>query len=82
MCPDKEIIGVVNTGTSGAMAEYLAYPADRVFKIDPSIDPAVALLAEPLGIGIHAIGLMKPKEDDVIAIVGSGTIGLGLARRC
>ena len=79
LCAVKKIIGVVNTGKWGAMAEYLTYPADGLFRINEEIDPAIALLAEPLGVGIHAIGLMKPKQEDVIAIVGAGTIGVGLA---
>jgi L-iditol 2-dehydrogenase len=79
LCAVKKIIGVVNTGKWGAMAEYLTYPADGLFRINEGIDPGIALLTEPLGVGIHAIGLMGPKQDDVIAIIGAGTIGVGLA---
>ncbi len=78
LCPDKSILGV-NAGTWGAMAEYFAFPESGLFKLDRSIDPAIGLLTEPIAVGMHAIGLMRPKPDDIIAIVGAGTIGIGLA---
>ncbi len=77
LCETKEIIGV-NLDDHGAMAEYMTYPADGLHKLAPEIDPAIGLLAEPIGVGMHAIKLMKPEPDDVIAIVGGGMIGTGL----
>lgn len=78
LCQTKLIIGV-NAGQWGAMAEYFVFPAEGLFHLGEGLDPAVGLLAEPIGVGIHAIGLMDPAEDDVIAIVGAGMIGTGLA---
>lgn len=78
LCPDKKMLGV-NAGRWGAMAEYFSFPESGLFKLDPAIDPAIGLLTEPIAVGLHAIGRMQPKPDDVIAIVGGGTIGLGLA---
>ena len=78
LCPDKKMLGV-NAGRWGAMAEFFTFPEAGLFKLDPSIDPAIGLLTEPIAVGLHAIGRMQPKRDDVIAIVGAGTIGIGLA---
>ena len=78
LCPTKKVIGV-NAGQWGAMAEYFAFPAAGLFKLAEGVPPAVGLLAEPIGVGMHAISLMNPSPDQPIAIVGSGMIGIGLA---
>lgn len=78
LCPDKKILGV-NTGRVGAMAEYFVYPENGLFKIDRLLDPAIGLLIEPLAVGVHAVRHLHPKCDDVIGIVGAGTIGIGLS---
>ena len=78
LCPDKKMLGV-NAGQWGAMAEYFSFPESGLFKLDPSIDPAIGLLTEPIAVGIHGIERMQPKQEDVIVIVGGGTIGIGLA---
>ena len=77
LCPVKKILGV-NAGMWGAMAEYFVFPESGLVKLDPASDPAIGLLAEPIAVAVHALGLMRPKPDDVIAIVGSGMIGVGL----
>ena len=77
LCETKEIIGV-NLDDRGAMAEYMTYPAGGLYKLAPGIDPAIGLLAEPIGVGMHAMKLMNPKPGDVVAIVGGGMIGTGL----
>lgn len=77
-CPDKKVLGV-NAGTWGAMADYFAFPAAGLFRISSELDPAVGLLTEPIAVGVHAISLMDPAPEDAIAIVGAGTIGIGLA---
>ena len=78
ICPDKRIIGV-NAGTWGAMAEYYTCNVKQAILLTTKVDPAIALLAEPLGVALHAINRMKPEKDAVLAIVGAGTIGLALA---
>jgi L-iditol 2-dehydrogenase len=76
-CGKRHVIGV-NAGTWGAMADYLACPTRLLFPMNEGIDPAYALFAEPVAVALHAIKLMEPRQEDIIAIVGSGTIGLGL----
>jgi len=78
VCPDKKVLGV-NAGRWGAMAEYFAFPESGLFPLAPRIDPAIGLLAEPIAVGVHAISLLQPRADSIVAIVGAGTIGIGLA---
>ena len=77
ICPTKKHIGV-NAGRWGAMAEYYIANVRQAFPISDSIDPNLGLFAEPLGVATHAVNLMNPGSGDVIAIVGSGTIGLAI----
>jgi len=77
LCVTKSILGV-NAGTQGAMAEYFTWPEAGLFALDADLDPAIGLLTEPIAVAIHAIQRMQPKPSDAIAIVGAGTIGIGL----
>lgn len=78
LCPDKKVLGV-NAGKWGAMAEYFTFPETGLFKLPRTLDPAIGVLAEPIAVGVHALNLMRPEPDHTLAIVGAGTIGLGLA---
>lgn len=77
ICPNKRVIGV-NAGKWGAMAEYFVANQRQAFPISGNAEPILGLFAEPLAVATHAINLMNPSQDDVIAIVGAGTIGLSL----
>ena len=73
LCPNAKIIGL---DRPGALAEYLAIPADLVYKIPPELDFDEAALIEPLTIALYAIreaGLLLDKN---VAIIGQGPIGL------
>jgi L-iditol 2-dehydrogenase len=77
ICPEKRILGV-NAGRWGAMAEFFTCHERQAFRLDPGIDPAIGLFAEPLGVALHAANRMNPPRNAIIAIVGAGTIGLAL----
>jgi L-iditol 2-dehydrogenase len=77
ICPDKRILGV-NAGRWGAMAEFFTCHQRQAFRLDPGVDPAIGLFAEPLAVALHAVNLMNPARNAIIAIVGAGTIGLAL----
>jgi L-iditol 2-dehydrogenase len=77
ICPDKRILGV-NAGRWGAMAEFFTCHQRQAFRLDSGVDPATGLFAEPLAVALHAVNLMNPVRNAIIAIVGAGTIGLGL----
>lgn len=77
---NKKMIGV-NLATRGAMAEFLAVPAENAIPLPPGIPPEIGLLAEPLAVvtrgwrRLERLGV-RPSR---LAIVGAGTIGLAAA---
>jgi L-iditol 2-dehydrogenase len=77
LCESRRILGV-NAGTWGAMAPYVACPVKCLFPFDKNADPAIALLAEPIGIATHAVNIANVQPDNRVSIVGGGTIGLAL----
>ena len=78
MCPN--LIFMCNPGYYGAFKEYLALPANLVFKAMPGTDTADACLAEPLAVGIHSVAQSGIKFGQSAAILGSGCIGLCVAQ--
>ena len=79
---DKKMIGV-NLAKRGAMAEFLAVPAENAIPLPPGIPPEIGLLAEPLAVvtrgwrRLERLGV-RPSR---LAIVGAGTIGLAAVLR-
>src|SRR5260370_29616639 len=79
ICPHKRILGV-NAGHWGAMADFFTCHQRQAFRLEPQVDPAIGLFAEPLAVALHAVNLMSPAKNAILAIVGAGTIGLALVR--
>jgi len=72
-CPDLRFIGCQ---TTGAMAEYVVVPSDKVVRLPEEIDYEVGALIEPLAVGVHGVNIGGVKEGDSVIIMGAGTIGL------
>ena len=74
---NKRVVGV-NLGTRGAMAEYLAIPAENAIPASEEIPAEISVLAEPVAVALHGFHRLQGKsiEPETIAIIGSGTIGL------
>lgn len=72
-CPDLRIAGVHRPG---GFAESIVLPASRIHPIAADLDPAVAALAEPLAVGLHAVERGGLARQDRVLILGGGTIGL------
>ena len=74
---NKRVVGV-NLGTRGAMAEYLAIPAENAIPASEEIPAEISVLAEPVAVALHGFHRLQDKsiEPKTIAIIGSGTIGL------
>ncbi|NKL74405.1 alcohol dehydrogenase catalytic domain-containing protein [Rhizobium leguminosarum bv. viciae] len=70
-----EHLGFVGEVCDGGFAEQAQLPARLVFKHEPSLDPAVAAMAEPLAVALHAIPRLNPPQGEAILLVGCGTIG-------
>jgi len=56
-------------------AEFVSLPARLVCRHDPTLDPAIAAMAEPLAVALHAIRKQAVPSGEPVLIVGCGTIG-------
>jgi L-iditol 2-dehydrogenase len=67
----------------GSLAEFIVMPESNCFPLEEDLDTKLAILAEPLSIGIYAIELLGNSPVSSIAILGAGPIGLsvGLAAK-
>ncbi len=72
ICYRTEIIGV---DRDGCFAEYVAMPAQNVWKNHNKLPFEVATLMEPMGNAVHAV-LAGPIVGKQVAVVGCGPIGL------
>jgi threonine 3-dehydrogenase len=76
VCKNMEILGV---DRDGVFAEEFALPEENAWKNDPSLDPSVASIQEPLGNAVQAV-LPKEHVEDIagknVVVLGSGPIGL------
>ena len=71
-------LGFVGEVCDGGFAEEVSLPARLLVKHDPSLDPAIAAMAEPLAVALHAIRRQALPAGTPILVVGCGPIG-GLA---
>lgn len=72
ICRNRQIVGIHRPG---AFAEYVAVPANNMYRVPAGMDANLASLAEPLAVCIHAVKLgLGPYED--LMIYGAGPIGL------
>uniref|UniRef100_A0A7C3MB15 Alcohol dehydrogenase n=1 Tax=Archaeoglobus fulgidus TaxID=2234 RepID=A0A7C3MB15_ARCFL len=62
--------------TGGGWAEYFVAHDSQLVSVPASIDDDNAVFAEPLTIGIHSALRSFPADEEVVAVVGCGTIGI------
>jgi L-gulonate 5-dehydrogenase len=72
-CTKLKLIGV---DLDGGFAQYISLPQSMLYLVPPSIPDEHAALVEVLSIGFHAKNKAGVREDDVLAIWGSGKVGL------
>lgn len=72
ICPKTRIIGV---DVAGAFAEFIAMPAENVWRIDEEVSIDVAAIHDPLGNAFHAT-LVAPVAGKSVLVEGCGPIGL------
>jgi 2-desacetyl-2-hydroxyethyl bacteriochlorophyllide A dehydrogenase len=71
-CQFNETMGVQR---DGALAEYISVPAGKLYAANLSLKELC--LVEPLTVGFHAVARGRVTEDDVVAVIGCGGVGLG-----
>jgi 2-desacetyl-2-hydroxyethyl bacteriochlorophyllide A dehydrogenase len=73
LCATVRILGSM---TAGGLADLVAVPATSVYRVPPALDLDTAMLAEPLAVGVHAVGLAHLALDTSVLVLGAGAIGL------
>lgn len=72
----KDVIFLAAPPHDGAFAEYLAWPADFLFKLPDSVSLEEGAMIEPFSVGLHAARRAQVKGGDWVLVTGSGPIGL------
>lgn len=76
VCAHVQVLGV---DRDGVFAEYAVLPAVNAWKNDPTLDPAIAAIQEPLGNAVHSL-LPEDSIEDLggkdVLVTGAGPIGL------
>jgi threonine dehydrogenase-like Zn-dependent dehydrogenase len=79
-----ENISWLGEAMPGGFARHLVVPVTSLVRCPPQLEPAVAVLAEPLAVAMHAVSSLMRRPDDVL-VLGYGPVGalvhLELARR-
>jgi 2-desacetyl-2-hydroxyethyl bacteriochlorophyllide A dehydrogenase len=71
-CESNQTLGVQR---DGALTEYVRVPASRVYSANLALEELC--LVEPLAVGFHAIARAGVGPEDIVAVFGSGGVGLG-----
>ncbi len=71
-------LGFVGEACDGGFAEEIVLPARLLLPVAADIDPAVAAMAEPLAVALHAVSRLSARPGQPVLVVGCGPIG-GLA---
>ncbi|HSZ17519.1 MAG TPA: zinc-binding alcohol dehydrogenase family protein [Terracidiphilus sp.] len=71
-CLSNQTLGVQR---DGALTEYIAVPAERLFRAKLSLKELC--LVEPLTVGFHAAARGRVAAGDTVAVFGCGGVGLG-----
>jgi (R,R)-butanediol dehydrogenase / meso-butanediol dehydrogenase / diacetyl reductase len=73
-----ERLGFVGEVCDGGFAEQTLLPARLLQRHAPEVDPAVAAMAEPLAVALHAVRRLRAEPSEPVLVLGCGPIG-GLA---
>ena len=81
LCENMSWLG---EGQPGGFARHLVVPVTSLVPCPPQLEPAIAVLAEPLAVAMHAVSSLARRPENVL-VLGYGPIGalvhLELARR-
>ena len=73
LCPEIRVLGSM---APGGFAEMVEVPARLLYRVPPGLDLDLAMLAEPLAVGVHAAHLADIGVGDEVLVLGAGAIGL------
>ncbi len=80
ICERLRLIGI---DSDGGLGGDVAVDVDRLHPVPPQLDPAIAALAEPTAVAVHAVDRAGVRAGHGVVIFGAGPIGLllGLVAR-
>lgn len=73
ICPRGAVIG---QHTDGGLAEYMVCPADTCVVVPESVQPEVAVFAEPTAVAVRAVRKAGDLAGATVAVIGAGTVGM------
>lgn len=74
-CTDLAVIGVTRPG---GLQEQLIVPASQLHTVG-DLTPDAAVFAEPFSIAVHVLDRARPRPDDIVLVLGAGSIGTTVA---
>lgn len=77
-----ENVKVRGSSTDGGLREYLTAPEDDVYIFPDTISFEDAAMIEPFAIGAHCTARGRLVPDDIVFILGTGTIGSTILQTC
>ncbi len=75
-----ERLGSVGLSLHGGMAEFMNAPGFSCVEIGSATPDKVAVLAEPLAVGVRALRRARFQQGDRVAVIGGGAVGLLVAQ--
>ncbi|UYN56366.1 alcohol dehydrogenase catalytic domain-containing protein [Lacticaseibacillus chiayiensis] len=69
-------VGGLNIRGMGGLAEYLAVPVTKLFKIGDQLTYEEAALTEPLSCVVHSVDTAKVELGDDVVVIGAGIMGV------
>lgn len=76
LCRKKKILGA--TDWSGSFGEYIVVPEQCVIPLGENMSFDEGALIEPVAVGMHAVREHHIGPEHTVAVIGCGTIGLGV----
>lgn len=79
ICENKQGLGSSRNGlVHGAFAEYVRVDHEQIIQVPAEVSLERAVLIEPLGNGVHVRHRARPSPDDLVVVLGAGTLGLSM----
>lgn len=73
MCLNYNYLG---SRCDGGFAEYVAVPEENLIELPGNVSFEAAAMIEPMAVAVHAIRRANIYPDDIVMVIGLGTIGL------
>jgi len=73
LCSSGRVIGIQEPG---GLADFVDVPRYSLHRVDTSVPPLVASLAEPLAVCVRAVHLARLDASSRVLVLGAGSIGL------